>query len=41
MLGQEDYIVIKALKKRGVYNVDIAAELAVHPDFVFRFRVWA
>lgn len=36
MLSQEDYMVIKALKKRGVYNVDIAAELGVHPKTVSR-----
>ena len=36
MLSQEDYLVIKALKKRGVYNVDIAAELGVHPKTVSR-----
>lgn len=34
MLSQEDYIVIKALKKRGVYNKDIAEELGVHPKTV-------
>ncbi len=36
MLSQEDFIMIKALKKRGVYNVDIAAELGVHPKTVSR-----
>lgn len=36
MLNQEDYIVIKTLKKRGVYNKDIAAELGVHPRTVSR-----
>jgi transposase len=36
MLSQEDYIVIKTLKARGVYNVDIAAELGVHPKTVGR-----
>ena len=36
MLSQEDYIVIKTLKARGVYNVDIAAELGVHPKTVSR-----
>jgi FixJ family two-component response regulator len=36
VLSQEDYMVIKALKKRGVYNVDIAAELGVHPKTVSR-----
>jgi transposase len=36
MLSQEDYLVIKTLKGRGVYNVDIAAELGVHPKTVSR-----
>lgn len=36
MLSKEDYAVIKALKKRGVYNKDIAAELGVHPKTVSR-----
>src|SRR5262245_47709316 len=36
MLSQEDYIVIRTLKARGVYNVDIAAELGVHPKTVSR-----
>lgn len=36
MLSQEDYIVIKALKARGVYQKDIAAELGVHPKTVSR-----
>lgn len=36
MLSQEDYIVIKTLKKRGVYNNDIAEELGVHPRTVSR-----
>ena len=36
MLSQEDYIVIRTLKKRGVYNKDIAAELGVHPRTVSR-----
>lgn len=36
MLNQEDYIVIKTLKARGVYNIDIAAELGVHPKTVSR-----
>jgi transposase len=36
MLSQEDFIVIKTLKKRGVYNKDIAAELGVHPKTVSR-----
>lgn len=36
MLSKEDFAVIKALKKRGVYNRDIAAELGVHPKTVSR-----
>lgn len=36
MLSQEDYMVIKALKKRGVYHKDIAEELGVHPRTVSR-----
>jgi transposase len=36
MLSQEDYIVIRTQKARGVYNVDIAAELGVHPKTVSR-----
>jgi transposase InsO family protein len=36
MLSQEDYIVIKTLKAHGVYNVDIAAEIGVHPKTVSR-----
>ncbi len=36
MLSQEDYIVIKTLKARGVYTTDIAAELGVHPKTVSR-----
>jgi len=36
MLNQEDYRVIKTLKGRGVYNIDIAAELGVHPKTVSR-----
>ena len=36
MLSKEDFAVIKALKKRGVYNKDIAAELGVHPKTVCR-----
>jgi transposase len=36
MLSQEDYLVIKTLKKRGVYTKDIAAELGVHPRTVSR-----
>jgi len=36
MLSQEDYIVIRTLKKRGVYQKEIAAELGVHPRTVSR-----
>lgn len=36
MLSKEDYAVIKALKKRGVYVKDIATELGVHPKTVSR-----
>ncbi len=36
MLSQEDYRVILALAKRGVYQSDIAAELGVHPKTVSR-----
>lgn len=36
MLSKEDYAVIKALSKRGVYLKDIAAELGVHPKTVSR-----
>jgi len=36
MLSQEDFIVIRTLKKRGVYNKDIAEELGVHPKTVSR-----
>ncbi len=36
MLKKEDYAVIKALAKRGVYLKDIAAELGVHPKTVRR-----
>ena len=36
MLSQEDYLMIKTLKKRGVYLKDIAAELGVHPKTVSR-----
>jgi transposase len=36
MLDLEDYIVIKTLKKRGVYIKDIAEELGVHPKTVSR-----
>lgn len=36
MLTKEDFLVIKALAKRGVYHTDIAAELGVHPKTVSR-----
>lgn len=36
MLTKEDFLVIKALAKRGVYHKDIAAELGVHPKTVSR-----
>jgi transposase len=36
MLSKEDYVVIKALKQRGVYLKDIAAELGIHPKTVSR-----
>ncbi len=36
MLNQEDYIVIKTLKDRGVYLKDIDEELGVHPKTVSR-----
>ncbi len=36
MLTKEDYAVIKALTKRGVYQKDIAAELGVHPKTISR-----
>jgi transposase len=36
MLKKEDLAVIKALKKRGVYNKDIALEVGVHPKTVSR-----
>ena len=36
MISKEDYAVIKALKKRGVYVKDIAAEIGVHPKTVSR-----
>ncbi len=36
MLSKEDFTVIKALSKRGVYLKDIAAELGVHPKTVSR-----
>ena len=36
MLTQEDFMVIKALAKRGVYQKDIAAELGIHPKTVSR-----
>jgi transposase len=36
MLSQEDFRVIKARTKRGVYQKDIAAELGVHPKTISR-----
>ncbi len=36
MLRKEDWMMIQALKKRGVYQTDIAAELGVHPKTVSR-----
>lgn len=36
MLSKEDFAVIRALKKRGAYLKDIAAELNVHPRTVRR-----
>lgn len=36
MLKKEDFMVIKALAKRGVYHKDIAAELGIHPKTVSR-----
>src|SRR5947209_4635109 len=36
MLKKEDFAVIKALAKRGVYLKDIAAEIGVHPKTVSR-----
>lgn len=36
MLGQEDFIMIKALHEHGVYQKDIAAKLGVHPKTVSR-----
>ena len=36
MLSKEDYLVIKTLHKRGVYQKDIAAEVGVHPKTVSR-----
>ncbi len=36
MLKKEDFIVIKTLTNRGVYQKDIAAELGVHPKTVRR-----
>ena len=31
MIRKEDFAVIQALNKRGVYHKDIAIELQVHP----------
>ena len=36
MLSKEDFAVIKALNKRGVYQKDIAEQLGVHPKTVSR-----
>jgi transposase len=36
MLSKEDFAVIKALKVRGVYQKDIAAQLGVHPKTITR-----
>jgi len=36
MLSKEDFAVIKALNKRGVYQKDIAEQLDVHPKTVSR-----
>ena len=36
MLSKEDFAVIKALKKHGVYQKDIAEQLGVHPKTVGR-----
>jgi transposase len=36
MLNQEDYMKIKVLSERGVYQKDIAEELGVHPKTVSR-----
>jgi IS30 family transposase len=34
MLGREDFMLIQALVKRGVYVCDIARQLGVHPKTV-------
>jgi transposase len=36
MLSKEDFAVIKALQKRGVYLKDMAAEMGVHPKTIRR-----
>lgn len=36
MLSQEDFVVIQALVRRGVYQKDIAAEMGVSPKTVSR-----
>jgi hypothetical protein len=36
MLGPEDFMMIQALVKRGVYLCDIAGQLGVHPRTVRR-----
>jgi len=38
MLRKEDWILIEARRRRGVYQKDIAAELGVHPRTVRRNR---
>ena len=36
MLRKEDFIMMKALHERGVYQKDIAEQLGVHPKTVSR-----
>src|SRR4051812_18509082 len=36
MLSREDFMMIKALSERGVYQKDIAEQLSVHPKTVSR-----
>ena len=36
MLRKEDFMLIQALARRGVYQRDIAAQLGVHPKTVSR-----
>ena len=38
MLRKEDFVVIQALVKRGVYVCDIARQLGVHPKTVNRME---